>query len=320
MADAIAPFFSVVVPVYNRAQVLARTLRSILAQSEQDFEIIVVDDGSTDDPQRVMNAIADPRIRLVRRENGGGGAARNTGIDLARGRFIAPLDSDDEFLPHHLETMRGLLQDTTDTVGYGRVLVDRGGSRIFVKPPRAIGPGEHMATYLMCDRGFVPTITVVVPTELAKHVRYHENLRCSEDSDFALRLYLAGAKFVMAEPPGGIWHDVYDPGRAAAGRDVLYLIPWLEKLRPQIPPAAYYGCRGWKIAKGVVTRDVFEALRLYLTALGHGCYRPRLAAVVFTQIFMPDRAYRRLADLVVALRKIGRRPAPAPIPNADRAC
>ena len=104
------PFFSVVVPIYNRAGVLAGAIRSVLAQTEQDFDIIIVDDGSADHPEKIVEGFADPRIRLVRKENGGGGSARNRGIDLARGRFIAFLDSDDVFLPHHLATMRRLVE------------------------------------------------------------------------------------------------------------------------------------------------------------------------------------------------------------------
>ena len=87
------PFFSVVIPVYNRAAQLGHALRSVLAGSEQDFEIIVVDDGSTDDPLRVVEELADPRILFLRQENAGSGAARNSGIDKARGRYIAFLDS-----------------------------------------------------------------------------------------------------------------------------------------------------------------------------------------------------------------------------------
>src|SRR5580704_7462786 len=134
------PFFSVIVPVYNRSDTLAAALGSVFAQTDQDFEIIVVDDGSIDNPQAVVDAIADPRIRFLRQANRGGGHARNVGIDLARGDFVAFLDSDDIFLPRHLESMRRLLAGTEATVGYAPVLVDRGIGRTIVKPPRAIAP------------------------------------------------------------------------------------------------------------------------------------------------------------------------------------
>ena len=212
------PFFSVIIPVYNRAHLLKRTLQSVLAQNFRDFEIVVVDDGSHDDPKAVVDAVGDARIRFIRQENKGGGAARNAGLDAARGRYVALLDSDDEFLPTHLTAMHTLLDGTANTAAYARIVVDRGNGRTMLKPPRALRPGEHMATYLMCDRGFVPTITLCLETALARRVRYHENLRAAEDTDFAVRLFLADCRFVMADEPGAVWHDVYDPGRSSAGR------------------------------------------------------------------------------------------------------
>jgi glycosyltransferase involved in cell wall biosynthesis len=300
MTEPQAPFFSVVIPVYNRAAVFAMALQSVLDQTEQDFEVIVVDDGSHDDPKAAIDRYSDFRVRFVRQDNKGGGAARNTGIDLARGRFIAFLDSDDWFLPTHLATMRRLLEGTEGVAGYARMIVDRGKGRTFLKPPRAIRPDEHMATYLLCDRGFVPTTTLVVGAAMAKQVRYSEALPYAQDTDFAIRLYLAGCKFVMSEEPAAVWRDAFNPARASAGRKGARLIGWLEIMRPRIPHEAYVGARGWTIAKGVATTDALQALGLYLNAVIRGCYRPKLAAIVFLQIFFSDRLYRWLADNVVA--------------------
>lgn len=296
-----SPLFCVVIPVFNRAQPLRRALRSVLDQTCQDFEIVVVDDGSTDDPKSIVDAIGDPRIRFIRQDNRGGGAARNSGIDQARGRLVAFLDSDDVFLPAHLDTMRHLLDGTNDTAGYAPMIVDRGKGRTFVKPPRAIEAGEHMANYLMCDRGFVPTITLVLERKVARRVRYSDTLPFAQDTDFAIRLYLAGCKFVMAGQPGAVWRDISDPNRASAGRKGARLTTWIEQLRPRIPANAYYGCRGWMIAKGVAAANPRAAFGLYCQAVSRGCYSARLAATIFLQIFFSDRLYRRLADGVISL-------------------
>jgi glycosyltransferase involved in cell wall biosynthesis len=294
------PFFSVVIPVYNRAALLERAVRSVLAQTEQDFEIVVVDDGSTDDPQAVVQAMDDSRIVFVRQENRGGGAARNAGIDLARGRFIAFLDSDDRFLPHHLAAMRVMIETAPKTVGYARIVVDRGAGRMILKPPRAVRRDEDMASYLLCDRGFIPTSTIVVDAAFARSVRFHENLPAAEDTDFAIRASLAGWRFAMAEEPGVIWRDVGDPDRLSVGRRGATMHDWMESLRPRIGARAYYGGRGWAYAKYVALTDRAAALRLFLTALAHGCYRPSLVTIVFLQIFLSDRAYRRIADGAIA--------------------
>jgi glycosyltransferase involved in cell wall biosynthesis len=308
-----APLFSVILPVFNRASRLGTALNSVLAQSCQDFEIIVVDDGSTDNPRAVVEAIGDPRIRFIRQENKGGGAARNTAIDAARGRFIAPLDSDDVFLPHHLERMKTLLGNDPGTVGYARVLVDRGQGRTFLKPPRAIRTGEDMAEYLLCDRGFVPTITLAVDREMARRVRYHPHLRAAEDVDFAIRLAWEGVSFRMAEEPGAVWTDLHDPSRSSAHRRAESFAAWLDAMRPRLTARAWHGARGWAYAK-MLARDGRKsaALALYLTALRHGCYRPRLALVVFLQIFLDARKYRALADAGIRWLHMGlREPEPS---------
>jgi glycosyltransferase involved in cell wall biosynthesis len=307
-----APFFSVIVPVFNRASRLGAALNSVRDQTCQDFEIIVVDDGSADDPRAVVEAIGDPRIRLIRQENRGGGAARNTAIDAAQGRFIAPLDSDDVFLPRHLERMKALLEANPGSAGYARILVDRGQGSTFLKPPRAIRAGEDMAEYLLCDRGFVPTITLAVDRETARRVRYHPDLRAAEDTDFAIRLAWEGLSFRMVAEPGAVWKDQHDPSRASAHRQTESFAAWLNAMRPRLAARAWHGARGWAYAK-MLARDGRKtaALRLYLTALRHGCYRPRLALVVLLQIFLDARKYRALADAGIRWLHMGlREPEP----------
>jgi len=301
------PFFSVIIPVYNRADALRRAIESVRAQSCPDFEIVVVDDGSKDDPRSVAEAFDDPRIRFFSQANGGGGKARNTAIDHARGRFIAPLDSDDIFLPHHLASMKALLEGTTGVVGYARMQVDRGGGRVFLKPPRALRPGEDMAVYLLCDRGFVPTITVVAPREAAARIRYDENLWPAQDTDFAIRLFLDGYRFHMLEEAGAVWQDGFDPTRISAGKGSGRFGAWLERMRPRIPPRAYHGARGWAFAKLEAPKRPLAALGLYLNAVLRGCYRPSLAVIIFLQIFLSRSGYRRLADRAISWLRIGLR-------------
>ncbi len=107
----VPPRVSVVAPVYNRAGLVERALRSVFAQTLPDFELIVVDDGSTDELAKTLAQFRDPRLRLVRHErNRGPGAARNTGIKEARGACVAFIDSDDEWLPEMLKRLRARLE------------------------------------------------------------------------------------------------------------------------------------------------------------------------------------------------------------------
>jgi glycosyltransferase involved in cell wall biosynthesis len=96
------PVFSVVIPLYNKEQDIAYTLDAVLKQDFEDFEVVVVDDGSTDGSLKVVQQIVDKRLKIFSKQNQGVGPTRNFGIQKARGELIAFLDGDDLWLPHHL--------------------------------------------------------------------------------------------------------------------------------------------------------------------------------------------------------------------------
>jgi glycosyltransferase involved in cell wall biosynthesis len=112
------PTVSIIIPTYNRKQSIGRSVKSVLNQTYQDFELIIVDDGSTDGTREVVAGFNDERIRYVRHEeNKGEAAARNTGIKAARCDYIAYQDSDDEWLPEKLAKQMELLEHAPPEVG-----------------------------------------------------------------------------------------------------------------------------------------------------------------------------------------------------------
>lgn len=110
------PFFSIMVPTYNQAHYLVACLNSLIAQNDPDWEAVVVDDGSTDDTSQVLDAcqFKDPRIRVIRQENGGCAAALNTSLENCRGRWVGWLSSDDLFEPDKLEINRRAMAEHPD--------------------------------------------------------------------------------------------------------------------------------------------------------------------------------------------------------------
>ena len=123
---------SVIIPAFNAAEYIRQTLHSVLAQTYQSLEVIVVDDGSEDDTDAIVEEFVkkDARVQLVKQCNAGVGAARNTGIRMARGEYIAPLDADDIWFPEKLEKQVACMErygEETGLVYCWSIRVDKDG-------------------------------------------------------------------------------------------------------------------------------------------------------------------------------------------------
>lgn len=112
------PFFSVIIPVYNRQSFIEKAIRSVLNQTFEDFEIIVIDDGSTDDTERAVKSIESDKLRYIKKKNEERGIARNTGAEQARGRYVNFFDSDDLLLPNHLQEAYSFIKRTNSAEVY----------------------------------------------------------------------------------------------------------------------------------------------------------------------------------------------------------
>lgn len=104
------PKISIIIPSYNAADCIKKSIKSVLDQTYQDFELIVIDDGSTDDTSNILDCFSN-KITLVRQKNKGPGAARNLGMSLSQGRYVSFLDADDLYFPDHLEKMIKVMEE-----------------------------------------------------------------------------------------------------------------------------------------------------------------------------------------------------------------
>jgi glycosyltransferase involved in cell wall biosynthesis len=175
--------FSVVICTFNRADRVGRAINSVLGQSFEDFELIVVDDGSVDDTKAAVATINDPRLLYVYRENGGLSAARNTGVANSTGRYVAFLDDDDEVLPRWLESFRDLLAGDDAVATCGAYGVDEQGRITATLSPEPLGPAYEGY------RGLFLSGTFALPRRGYDAVGgFAEGLEASHHAEFALRL------------------------------------------------------------------------------------------------------------------------------------
>lgn len=123
MKPQTAPFFSVIITTYNRAALLKRALNSLLAQTETDWEAIIIDDGSTDHTEFEACAYRSQQVKYFRQESRGASEAKNRGMYLSKGKFVTFLDSDDEYHPTHLESRKIVLMKTQIDFLHGGVKV-----------------------------------------------------------------------------------------------------------------------------------------------------------------------------------------------------
>lgn len=126
------PFFSIILPTYNRASFLSRSIGSVIMQAYQDWELLIIDDGSTDHTKAIVNSFKDNRIKYVYQENSERSAARNNGINQAQGAWLCFLDSDDEYNTNHLSNLLEFIKKENPSLGLiaTGLLIDNGNRSI----------------------------------------------------------------------------------------------------------------------------------------------------------------------------------------------
>jgi hypothetical protein len=192
MAGA-SPFFSVVVPTYNRRSMLERALRSVWAQTCDDYELIVVDDGSTDGTAEFLATLGSD-VRTVRQENHGPSAARNAGARIARGDYLAFLDSDDTWFPWTLSNFAEALAEGSTSVLHACWLEIRGDTSVAdmrAEPLRTARYDGYLDAGAKGDIHLAAGRIVVARTVFEEAGGFDIRLRCGEEHDLALRLGLA---------------------------------------------------------------------------------------------------------------------------------
>ena len=191
---------SVIIPLYNKGPIIERSLRSVLSQDYDDFEVIVVNDGSTDHSADIVRSFNDPRIKLIEQENGGPSKARNTGIKHAKGEWIVFLDADDELLPgaikHFIETaslhkeFNFYITPFYIQVGETKNLACQYSEGTLANPYK-----EHVLHTILPRTG-----AFMASSDLCKEYLFDERIRRFEDLEWLYRIYERADLFVSSKP------------------------------------------------------------------------------------------------------------------------
>jgi glycosyltransferase involved in cell wall biosynthesis len=262
------PLVSVIIPSYNCAKYLPESIESVLGQSFGDFEIILVDDGSTDDTKEVVNRyLGDRRLRYVFQENRGvPSIAKNRGVAIARGEFIATLDADDILAPTALEEMTAALQGSNASWCIIDVLK-------FWEDYREVRRTQFRAADLLHEllqADFICRAMFFWKAALVRVGMWDEALRTREDWDLNIRLMASGEPFAYLNMP--LYHYRHRPGSLTTANSRGLLLDTERLLRKHHKPRAdagdtevakIYAARMWDLARSHFfrTRDLAAVSR-----------------------------------------------------------
>lgn len=216
--------FSVIIPLYNKAPYVAKAIESVLGQTYRDFEVIVIDDGSTDQSLEVAKTFENKSITIISQPNSGVSTARNNGVKLAKHPYICFLDADDWWHPTFLEEMKRLITDFPDAgiYGSGYYIVKNGQERI---APIGVSQGFERGIIDYCEVYAktlcmpLTSISVVIPKHIFDEEKgFKSQLKFGEDFDLWIRIALKHKVILINKPLAYYNQDVDVNNRAIGSR------------------------------------------------------------------------------------------------------
>jgi len=255
-----SPLVSVIIPTYNRAAVLPRTLKSVLTQTYQNFEIFVVDDGSTEDIGLVVKMLNDSRIHHLRlHEHTNANVARNAGIRAATGEYIAMLDSDDEWLTQHLERrLQKIMEWGCDGI-YGSFIRLGDDLRPCPRIARPRRDDESMPDYVLSGFVYAVTPSHFYRREAVLETLWDESLKRHQDYDFTIR-FGTRFKFMCDPEPTVIVHWEKQVTRTF---DFESRARFFEKYKDQLSPTAAVEYLFYQMYEAVFFKEPMATLAYY---------------------------------------------------------
>lgn len=292
--------FSIVIPVFNRLRELERAIRSCLNQTYHHFELIVVDDCSTENVQSLCDGFQDNRIvykRNVRRS--GASDSRNDGVSIARGDYICFLDSDDVYLPGKLGRIVGAIETTRPALIVHQQLrvVATGPSGLTAErmPSSAPGRDENVAEFIFRSGNFVQTNSFAVRRDLAQTLRFGGRYRLWDDTQYFLEAHRRAGEMIYMPVPLSIFFDLPDTRRVSQSREFEQHREFLTYLAEQHSERAVVYFNSLAVSDAIFWRSPIHALRYICQGLFAGVSLRRSGFYLLRCLIGYNRAKRATA-------------------------
>jgi|GEM_PF-824073 len=303
-----SPKVSVVIPAYDAARHLPQAIQSVRAQTMPDWELIIVDDCSPIDPApSLAPLLADPRIRLVRLDaNGGASAARNFGISLARGRFVAFLDADDSWAPSKLERQLAAVLACADperVFCVTQTVVQLGLGRHLIRPIRPKRAEEALGDFIFVEGGFCQTSSFLLSRRLASEIGFR-SLTTGEDHLFAIDACRAGAAYLLVEEPLVTYNNDPRPGRLSNENQLRHGYAFLTATADLLSERARLAYEIRYMGVRLLRETPVKGLSTLVRALRRGALKPRFALFVVLRAMTPSSVYNLFRTTALGRRRM----------------
>ena len=285
-----SPKISIILPTHNRRRVLERTTAGVFAQDEKNFELIVVDDCSTDDTVTYLTSLTDERVRTLRpQKNFGTAVARNLGLDAAKADIFALLDDDDVYLDHRLSAPLSVFAHQPEVVATlsSSIKFDRKRTQVVRMPELTLAP-TAFEWALMCDLIGVEGTSITARRQVALDIGgFCQGMKWIDDREFLIRASRRGSGHLIAEP---LWQKYWsDDGQSNQWEQAgLSLLTYLQA-RPEL--TGRFRKLGTYLATKILVSDVRHGL---FGALLRDVYDFHRAGVINGNILRMWREHREV--------------------------
>ena len=293
------PLISVIIPTYNRGFILEETINSVLNQTYQFYELIIVDDASTDNTENIVKEIKDNRIKYIKLDvNSKGTKPRNIGINLSKGKYIAFLDSDDKWLPEKLEKQLNFIESSkgknVDVICFTGLIIKDQFKEIYQNNRHY--NNENIMEYILVGRNEVQTSTYMVSSSIAKNILFDETLKKHQDWDFFLRLNKNNTTVLCLTECLTVWNVNDNNNRITNSyKNEDFSLNWFKSNKDEFNIKSQWAFKVIILIDNLIERkEILKATKIAFTAFIYRSINLTILMKTIMKIFIPKKLHNHI--------------------------